>query len=103
MGAYQYFQDLKERKIQKICQEEEEQIMKRLDSIREKRVPYRILTVIEKDIAERQRNAKRRIVTTNILCFCLFVVIGFAIWNGHQWMAAALGVAGAATAMWRRK
>lgn len=63
----------------------------------------RILTAIEENIAETQRNAKRRIRASNFLGFCLFVVIGIAIWNGHQWAAAALGVAGASTAIWRRK
>ena len=48
-------------------------------------------------------NDKKRIFTTNFLGISLFLLIGFAIWNGHQWTAAILGVAGASTAMWRRK
>ena len=32
MGAYQYFQDLKERKIQKVRQEDRERIQKRLEN-----------------------------------------------------------------------
>lgn len=68
----------------------------------------RILTVMEKEQrirsdsqAEMHANDRRRIYAATFLGVCLLVVAGIAVWKGYAITAAALGLAGSATAIFR--
>lgn len=68
----------------------------------------RILTVMEKEQriradsqTEMHANDRRRIYTATFLGACLLIVAGIAVWKGYAVTAAALGLAGSVTAIFR--